>query len=402
MMLVVSPESTVLYDQFEYVGEPEDFAWVLPIRGQVEVGLATDWILTSFDQATAPVIEGPSVNCGSTDGSGWSPSDDCYGGNGPGPGPSGPGSSTGSSTVPGGMEVVEVLAQETVGPYETVQLSSADPQALTGWLEDNGYVIPVEVAPLIATYVAEDFDFLVLRLAPGVGVQSMRPVWVKTPGASFDLPLRMVAAGTGATTAMTLFVLSEGRYGPDNFPSFVIDPYELVWSFTEGRSNYRELRAAGFEVSAGFAWLTEASYPLQDDFGPAYVEVAPEPEDKTAAADLATFVSTLSPLRITRLSAELSREALATDLRLWADPEQSEVIPYFQVEEYTGDPCGFTADCHEGVDGEGGAPLQVKADPPSGCLVSPGSNRHAPPVLAFLAVATLAARRLRVRRAPRP
>jgi hypothetical protein len=295
------------------------------------------------------------------------------------------------------MELVEVLTQETVGPYETVQLSSADPQALTAWLEDNGYVVPEEITPLIATYVAEDFDFLVLRLAPGVGVQSMRPVWVKTPGASFELPLRMVAAGTGATTAMTLLVLSEGRYRPDNFPSFVIDPNALVWSFTEDRSNYRDLRAAGFEESAGLAWLTEASYVLQDDFGPSYVEVAPEPEDKAAAADLATFVSTLSPLRITRLGAELSREALATDLRLWADPEQDEVIPFYEVREYVGDPCGLSADCHEGVNGEGGGPLQVKADPPSGCLVSPGSERRAPLVLTVLGVMLLAARRVRLR-----
>ena len=72
----------------------------------------------------------------------------------------------------------------------------------------------------------------------------MRPVRVTTQGREPVLPLRMVAAGTGATVGITLWVVGEGRYEPQNFPSFV-DPHDdIAWDWTQSKSNYTELRAA--------------------------------------------------------------------------------------------------------------------------------------------------------------
>ena len=76
-----------------------------------------------------------------------------------------------------------------------MQLSSADPAALIDWLTLKAYAIPPEIEPLIDDYVTEGFDFLALRLVPGQGIDSMRPVRITTPGASPELPLRMVEAG---------------------------------------------------------------------------------------------------------------------------------------------------------------------------------------------------------------
>src|SRR3954464_5148346 len=42
MILSISKLQTTLYDQVEYSGEPESFAWFLPIKGQVQVGLSAD------------------------------------------------------------------------------------------------------------------------------------------------------------------------------------------------------------------------------------------------------------------------------------------------------------------------------------------------------------------------
>ena len=58
-------------------------------------------------------------------------------------------------------------------------------------------VAGLTILPVIDAYVAEGFNFLALKLVPGQGVDSMRPVRVTTPGAAATLPLRMVAAGTG-------------------------------------------------------------------------------------------------------------------------------------------------------------------------------------------------------------
>ena len=83
----------------------------------------------------------------------------------------------------------------------------------------HGYAIDPSVKPIIDAYTAEGFDFIALRLLPGQGVQQMKPVRVVTPGMSPTLPLRMVAAGTGANVAITLFVIGEGRYEAQNFPN---------------------------------------------------------------------------------------------------------------------------------------------------------------------------------------
>ena len=115
-----------------------------------------------------------------------------------------------------------VIAQKVVGPYETVQLSSSDPAALTDWLASHNYVVPADIDPIIKAYVGEGSGFLALKLVPGLGIQSMRPVRVTSPGASPTLPLRMVAAGVGATTPITLWILGEGAHIPANFPWFTI------------------------------------------------------------------------------------------------------------------------------------------------------------------------------------
>jgi hypothetical protein len=90
----------------------------------------------------------------------------------------------------------------------------------------------------------------------------MRPVSVTSPGASLTLPLRMVAAGTGATVGVTLWVLGDGRYEAANFPNFIIDPSSLVWDWSLQTSNYTTVQQQT-ESAAGFAtWQTESSLGL--------------------------------------------------------------------------------------------------------------------------------------------
>ena len=59
-----------------------------------------------------------------------------------------------------------------------------------------------------------------MKLLPNMGVQAMRPVRVTSAGASLSLPLRMAAVGTGAIVGITIWVVSDGRYEPQNYPFF--------------------------------------------------------------------------------------------------------------------------------------------------------------------------------------
>ena len=335
MILSVSKDQTTLWDQIVYQGNPASFAWVLPIKGQVDIGLSSDAMFETLELATEVVISSPTISC-TPPGCFFPPSDGV--------------GVTGSSSAGGGG--VTVIAQEVVGPYDTVQLSSADSLALKKWLTDNGYSVPADIGPVIDSYVAEGFDFLALKLVPGQGIDSMRPVRITSPGATPLLPLRMVAAGTGSVTPISLWVVGEGRYEPTNFPTFEIDPEDVVWNWDSSSSNYKELRTAGFEATQGKAWLYEAAepvstwqieYPLKDlvDFNPTesgYGDASGMGADQELQEDLAALYGSIDPnsLWLMRLHAELPRSALATDLEIGASQNQSSVVRFFQASKTLG------------------------------------------------------------------
>jgi Uncharacterized protein conserved in bacteria (DUF2330) len=254
MIFSISKDQTTLYDQIQYSGSPSSFAWVLPVKGTVTVGLSADITFNVIDQTltTSQVVE-PPTDC--------PPPPTCpsnyFGG--------------GSTTGGGGLALagadagVTVTAQAQVGPYETVQLHSTDGSALTNWLDSHGYQIAPAVVPVIAEYVAGQFDFLALKLVPGAGVQSMQPVRVTSKGAAVSLPLRMVAIGTGATTGISIWVIGDGRWEPQNFPFFTIKDSEISWDWNTSSSNYETLRLSKEAALKGRGWQFESSLELSQN-----------------------------------------------------------------------------------------------------------------------------------------
>ena len=333
MILSVSPQQTTLYDQIRYQGSPSSFAWVLPIAGEAKVGLSADALFTALDNVSQTSIVAPDPNCAPRP-------TNC-------PQPPSAGGAFADASAASDSGVV-VSHNEVVGPYETVQLHATDPNALNTWLTSNGYAVPPDVQPIIAAYVNEHFDFLAMKLVPGAGVKSMRPVRVTTAGASPVLPLRMVAAGTGATVGITLWIVADGRYETQSFPSFRITDEELVWDWTTNQSNYRALRAQKTAAASGHIFEVESSAVenIQSiegavrqgsnpnpymDAGMEYPPVpgvdggAGETSDQARQDDMtALFTGIHGPsFRLTRLRADLSHASLASDLVLQASADQS-------------------------------------------------------------------------------
>lgn len=241
MALSVSTTQTVLWDQIRYSGDPAEFAWVLPVRAGAKLQLSNDAFFTALDASSQPVVYAPQT----------------FGGN-YGCGLTGCSTTTAdSASAANGAGSVQILSQEVVGPYETVTLRATDPGALRTWLKSHAFAIPVAVGPTIDAYVAESFDFIALRLRPDCGERSMQPVRIVTQGADPTLPLRMVAAGVGAKVGLTLYVISEGRWQPQNFPHAVLDERLLLWDRTQNRSNYEPLTQALMAEESGRTWVTE-------------------------------------------------------------------------------------------------------------------------------------------------
>jgi hypothetical protein len=264
MAFSLSPAQTVLWDQIRYTGNPSEFAWVLPVRAGARVELAQDAWLASLEASTQTVIIGPSSNCAGP------PTEYENGGGGGG----GCGASFGAESSASGFATtgdddagaastpqVQVLSEEVVGPYEVVTVQASQGEALGSWLDANGFELPLALQPTVDAFTMAGFDFLALKLRPGVGVQAMQPVRVVTPGADPTLPLRMIAAGVGANVSVELFVLSEGRYHPQNFPDATVDFSQLAWNPTLNESTYTTLAQQALAANGGTGWLTEFAGP---------------------------------------------------------------------------------------------------------------------------------------------
>ncbi|APR87598.1 hypothetical protein A7982_12947 [Minicystis rosea] len=349
MVLSISKTQSTLWDQIQYSGDPTSFAWVLPVKGTVSIGLSSDAMFAQLDSLTRVTVTAPTT-CACSNGS-----------------------SSASASSGGSFDAgVTIIAQQVVGPYETAQLSSQDPAALTNWLTSHGYVIPAADQPTIAAYVSQGFDFLALKLQPGAGIDAMKPVRVTSPGASPLLPLRMVAAGVGAKVPITLFVLGEGRYEPSNYPFFTISQDGLVWDFATNSSNYKDLRQQGFDGTQGRAWLIEAAGPVSaqsittpllgaamfDPKNSGYGDEMGVGAEAEAQADTNTLLEGIEPtaLWLTRVYAELPRAALDKDLTLGAASGQTPVSGSLFAKKFVNAPaCPCDTSSSSSSVGAGGA-----------------------------------------------
>jgi hypothetical protein len=376
MLLSVSPTQSTLYDQIRYAGSPESFAWVLPIQGTVDVGLSADVLFASIDSLTTTTINPPPVSCPAIPA-------DCLTGRG---GAFGAADESSGNAAPGS---VQVLKQENVGPYATVQLKSTDPNALTKWLVDNGFQIKEDEKPIIEQYVKEGFDFLALKLRPNKDVKSMRPVRVTTQGASLSLPLRMAAVGTGAKVGITIWVVSDGKYEPKNFPFYHIEDSDLIWDFSKSASNYTELRTQNDLKFGGKGWEMQSSLNLapqvvtnviknggfvnggfpqqQQSAATDYLAIEPDGQTpgKTAEEvreeDLADlFAGMKGPnVRVTRMRSDIAKTAMTVDFVLTASADQSEIPNVRNLTKYTGLQCPVYNNCQ--VDGYASTPEEAAA-----------------------------------------
>jgi hypothetical protein len=310
-----------------------------------------------------------------------------------------------------------VLVSQNVGPYATVQLHSTDGSALNNWLAANGYNIPAASQPILAAYVAEGFDFLAMKLLPNQGVQSMRPVRVTTPGAGLSLPLRMASIGTGAITGITIWVVADGRYEPQNFPFFHIEDSQMVWDFATSSSNYTTLRAAQESKSKNAGWEIESSIDVNEQtitnviesggryysngaFGggiapsdPAmdYLPIGTPPDGGTeggtdAGADsgyesaqqvrdddiAALFVGLTGPnVRITRVRSDIAQSAMSQDIVFQAASDQSELSNVHNLTQSV----NFTCPIYNGCEVVGqGTPAQAAASIAEGAAAGTGST----------------------------
>jgi Uncharacterized protein conserved in bacteria (DUF2330) len=355
MVLSLSRDRTVLWDQFRYSGNPSDFSWILPIRSgpDVVVEEADNLFLATMDNLTAPLVTRP-----------LAPVSFCS---------SGFAFGSADSTLPSvreGNNGVTVFNERVVGPYQVATLGSTDPMALRNWLTSNGYAVPPAVIPIIDHYVALSMDFVAVRLRPSAEVSQMKPLRVITPGYNPTLPLRMIAAGVADKVGLSLIVIAESRVEAMNFPNGEVREADLRYDFERptdpardfinafNRINVANERRVWLTESAQAMNLTQVEQQMQTCADPATMFSQPCVRDpRVNPLDLrVAFENFGDTAYVTRLRADLSAGALDRDLVLAASDRgaRSRNYTYGVVVNTPLDPCASPHSDFRGCSARGG------------------------------------------------
>ncbi|MCH8052808.1 MAG: DUF2330 domain-containing protein [Planctomycetes bacterium] len=236
----------------QYVGDAEDFSWVVPVPGVPELSTGSDVLFQSLEPATRPQfnlkIEGAA--CSSFDlfqGLGF------LGG-------------LGQPDSEDAADGVTVVSESVVGPFDVQVVSSEDPAAMAQWLEDNDYDLSDRGQELIEPYVEEGMNFVALKLRQDQGVGDIRPLIMKYQSDKPMIPIRLTAVAAEDDMGVLVWLLGEARAVPLNYLHVTVN-YTLVnWYFgtTTAYASYQNLITTAMNEAGGQGFATDFAGRLPD------------------------------------------------------------------------------------------------------------------------------------------
>ena len=412
MIVSVGQDEWTLYDEIRYDGAPESFTWLLPIKGEVRVGVSSDIVFSSLEFWTESIVGLPPRTC---------PVLPCQG------------------NVPAGMDAFfhprHVSSIEVASPYEIVEVRPSSPVGLHEWLAANGYTVGPDAAMLLDDYIAKGFGFLAAKLRPGATVKTMRPLRVTMKGSPPTVPLRMMALGSKPQASLSLWVVANARHEPKNYPVFTILPYEITWDRSrgvargfssegsEGAHDYAAVYAARLAASGGRGWELETTVPLTQatlaqtiektmsyypPSGPRDLEkdYLPVPAVDGGAAksvrdvfkeDMSVLFNGIDTPRVSRFRTQWTASAMAQDLVVGVSADQDLIITQWKGPTVVG--VANCATCPADAGAAAAAPTPSALEPDeSSCSISQGRILTTLSVVPWLGLALLGLGRRHLRR----
>ncbi len=259
VVMVRDGDRTVITMVNDYVGDPSEFAMVIPTptvleREQINVGGSAE--VDHLDAYTAPrLVE-------------YYDSDPCmerYRSGG------GVLAEAAPSPAPGFEEVedsgVTIEAQYTVGEYDILILSAEESDGLQRWLDANGYRTPEAARPILESYIRQGMKFFVARVnleeRARLGGEFLRPIQIAFETERFMLPIRLGTVNARQDQELILFTLTRtGRVETSNYrtaripsnidiPLFVQEEFGAFYKAMFHRATDRE---NGRVVFTEYAW----------------------------------------------------------------------------------------------------------------------------------------------------
>lgn len=226
--------------QITYQGEADDFAWVVPVPVEPELFVSNDAFFTQLANATIPSYTlvsdssgGISLGCASPSAS----------------------MDTAMESGMDGSSGVNVVSEETVGPYETVTLQAADADVLVQWLQDQGYSLPDGLSTTLEPYIADQQYFVALKLSSGKNAGDLAPLGMRYPATAASIPIQLTAVAAIDDLPIEVFLLGPSRGVPDNYLHIQLNDAAIDWY--GGATNYREVVSRAADEAGGQAFATD-------------------------------------------------------------------------------------------------------------------------------------------------
>lgn len=198
---VVSRETAVVryldgvetIDMRMYVGgSSPDAAWIMPVPPDTEVSLGDNAQFSTLYRHTAPKERvvydfSPLIRIGSGDGAPQS------------------GATEGAA--------VQVEGVSVIGPFEVTTLSATDPGALNEWLVDHGYTERPDLVPSFASYVAQGWQVLAVKLVSPTGDEiggELDALRMSFPADEVVYPIRL-SAHASVDQDVRLYVIADHK-----------------------------------------------------------------------------------------------------------------------------------------------------------------------------------------------
>ncbi|NVB38439.1 DUF2330 domain-containing protein [Pseudenhygromyxa sp. WMMC2535] len=246
---------TEAHIQIQYEGDPERFAWLIPVVEVPEVLVGSQALFDNLLAATVPTFTintrfdgdcGSGVSalaCGmSVDASEFAASDDDLGGT------EGFGDELG--------EGPEILERGFAGAFEYVILTGDSVDEIVDWLDAAGYAQDDDAPPILAEYLAEGHVFVAIKLRSDAGSDEIHPLALRYPGVEPCIPIRLTRIAATEDMAIRAFFLGESRVAPQNWPHVVLNLLGIDW-VGDPAGSYLEQVSLAIDEAGGRAFVTE-------------------------------------------------------------------------------------------------------------------------------------------------
>jgi len=229
-----------------YTGNAEDFSWVVPVPDTPSISIGTDTTFNELDFSTQPQFqlqqEGnvcPQDELVFAVAAESAATDD-------------------TEESAGGVVIEEELM---VGPFDIDIVSSDNPDDMSIWLQDNGYLLTDRGTELIEPYVLDGMKFVALKLRSGESSGNIQPIILDYPSNRPMVPIRLTAVAAEDDMGVLVWVVNDqlGRAIPDNY-LHVVPNYARVDWFSgpfNAYGSYQSLITDAMNESGGQGFATD-------------------------------------------------------------------------------------------------------------------------------------------------